>query len=194
MPSPAPNGTLPPRESSLILSQRDREIGRSSWFKRSQNPFHATETLGDRLGDVTDVDFRLSERVIAACIEVHRVLGPGLLEGIYEECLCHELTLRNLGYERQKAISVEYKGTAVDQGYRMDLIIEGSLLVEVKAVEALLPVHAAQVVTYLRVARLDSGLLVNFNAMTIRDGLHRLWRNPKISRSPDLFVKKSGPS
>ena len=130
--------------------------------------------------------------VIAACIEVHRQLGPGLLENIYEECLCRELTVRGLRFERQKPITVVYKGAPLDQAYRVDLIVEGSLLVEIKAFEGASPIHAAQVVTYLRVAGLEHGLLVNFNAMTIRDGLRRLSRTPKTSRSPDLPVKKSG--
>jgi GxxExxY protein len=133
-----------------------------------------------------------SSIVIAACIEVHRELGPGLLEAIYEECLCDELTRRGLGFERQKAFSVSYKGRILDHGYRTDLVVERSLLVEVKAVEALLPVHAAQVVTYLRVCGLEAGLLVNFNALTIRSGLRRVSRHPQTFRSSDLPVKKSG--
>jgi GxxExxY protein len=133
-----------------------------------------------------------SSEVIAACIAVHRELGPGLLEGIYEECLCRELTDRGLRFERQEPITVEYKGVPVEQSYRIDLVVEGSLLVEIKAIEALLPVHAAQVVTYLRVSGVEHGLLVNFNAMTIRDGLRHLSRTHKTFRSSDLPVKKSG--
>jgi len=130
--------------------------------------------------------------VIAACIEVHRELGPGLLEAIYEECLCDELQRRGLLFERQKAVAVTYKGRTLEQGYRTDLIVERSLLVEVKAVDALLPVHVAQVVTYLRLCGLDAGLLVNFNAETIRSGLRRVFRNPRTFCPSALPVKKSG--
>jgi GxxExxY protein len=122
--------------------------------------------------------FGLSEQVIGACIEVHRLLGPGLLESIYEECVCRELTLRGLPFERQKPLPLEYKGSALEQHYRVDLVVQGALLLEIKAVEALLPIHSAQVVTYLRVSGLSAGLLVNFNAVAIRSGLRRLWRNP----------------
>jgi GxxExxY protein len=182
------------RGDSVIFSQRDREIGRFLGFKTPANEFLETPSLGGRCERVQSTDFRLSERVIGACIEVHRLLGPGLLESVYEECVARELTLRGLRFERQKPISIEYKGDLLGHAYRADLIVEETLLVEIKAIEVLLPIHAAQVVTYLRVAGLPSGLLVNFNALTIRDGLRRLWRNPKSSRSPDLFVKKSRPS
>ena len=187
---PAAASSVTNRKSPEVFSQRDREIGRFLGFEESSEHSRATASIDGRCADVAPGDFYLSEQVIGACIEVHRIFGPGLLESIYEESLCHELTLRGLAFERQKAISIEYKGRRLDQGYRMDLLVGGILLVEIKAVEALLPIHAAQVVTYLRVAELPSGLLVNFNALTIRDGLRRLWRNPKPSRSPDLFVKK----
>jgi GxxExxY protein len=155
--------------SPEIFSQRDREIGRFSGFETRLVETLATRASGARLGEMPHDDFSLSEQVIGACIEVHRLLGAGLLESIYEECLCRELTVRGMNFERQKAISIKYKGDLLDQGYRMDLVVEKALLVEIKAVDALLPIHAAQVVTYLRVADLPSGLLVNFNALTIRD-------------------------
>jgi GxxExxY protein len=176
-----------------IFSQEDRKIGRSLGFTRSPAKYDATEAPSDRgeLGTM-QVFEDCSSEVIAACIAVHRELGPGLLEGIYEECLCRELAERGLRFERQKPVTVSYKGMPVEQAYRIDLIVEGSLLVEIKAVEGLLPIHAAQVVTYLRVTGLEHGLLVNFNAMTIRDGLRRLSRTPKTFRSSNLPVKKSG--
>ncbi|MES1182815.1 MAG: GxxExxY protein [Myxococcales bacterium] len=162
-------------------------------FTSPSTIFGATQSAVDRFDTVeTNKSWALSEMVIAACIEVHRQLGPGLLESIYEECLCRELAERGLGFERQKPIALVYKGAPLDQAYRVDLVIEGSLLVEITALEGLLPIHAAQVVTYLRVAGLEHGLLVNFNAMTIRDGLRRLSRTPKTSRPPVLPVKKSG--
>jgi GxxExxY protein len=186
MPIVSPAGAVTRRADSEIFLQRDREIGRFFGFTPQPELFRATPALGDRQDVVIDDDFSLSERVIGACIEVHRELGPGLLESIYEECLCRDLAARGLSFERQKPISVAYEGDFLDQAYRIDLVVEDELLLEIKAVDSLLPIHAAQVVTYLRITGLPSGLLVNFNAMTIRDGLRRLWRTPKnlpISRS-----------
>jgi GxxExxY protein len=181
--------TAPAAVSPQIFSQGDPEIGsRASvnfGFTHRSNIFGATQGTEDRFYAVkASESWTLSEIVIAACIEVHRQLGPGLLESIYEECLCQELTQRGLRFERQKPIAVVYKGAPLDQAYRVDLVVEGALLIEIKALDGLLPIHAAQVVTYLRVAGLEHGLLLNFNAMTIRDGLRRLSRTPKTSRSP----------
>jgi GxxExxY protein len=139
-----------------------------------------------------DEAWDLSERVIAACIEVHRVLGPGLLESVYEAALCEELTLRALPFKRQCLLPVTYKDRPLDQTYRADLIVADQLLIEVKSVEALLFVHVAQAVTYLRVTSLPAGLIVNFNTALLRHGLRRVSLNPKTShdsRSPDLPVK-----
>lgn len=124
-----------------------------------------------------------SEVVIGACIEVHCVLGPGLLESAYEQCLAHELALRGLSFQRQVSVPVEYKGLQLECGYRVDLVVEGELVVELKAVERLLPVHEAQVITYLRLMGLQAGLLVNFHAETIKRGLRRLGLKPP-SRLP----------
>jgi len=115
-----------------------------------------------------------SERVIGACIEVHRHLGPGLLESAYEECLVLELGLVGLRCERQRRVPLHYKGHALAHGYRLDLVVEEQLIVEIKATEQLLPVHEAQVVTYLKLTGLPTGLLVNFGAETLRKGLRRL--------------------
>jgi GxxExxY protein len=184
------------RKSPEIFSQGDREIGRSAsenfGFTRLADAFAATQRSVDRWAGMTAADYALSEQVIAACIAVHREIGPGLLESIYEAALCEELRLRGLSFERQKSVSFSYKGKTLDQAYRVDLVVCGRLIVEVKTVDALLPIHAAQVVSYLRLTGIDDALLVNFNALTIRSGLRRLSRNPKISRSPDLPVKKSG--
>jgi len=98
-----------------------------------------------------------TERVIGACIEVHRGLGPGLLESAYEQCLAYELSLRGIEYERQVDVPVIYKGVALERGYRVDFVIERQLLLEVKAVEHLAPVHEAQVITYLRLLRIPAG-------------------------------------
>jgi GxxExxY protein len=139
--------------------------------------------------------WNLSEEVIGACMAVHTELGPGLLESIYEVSLCEELDLRGVRYERQRTVPVIYKGKTLDQDYRLDLLVDGRLLVEIKAVDVLLPVHAAQAITYLRVAGIEEGLLVNFNAVSLRHGLRRLTRTPQTSRTsrpPVLPVKKSG--
>lgn len=115
-----------------------------------------------------------SGTVIGACIEVHRHLGPGLLESIYEECLARELGLRSVTFERQVALPVRYKDVELDLGYRIDLIVEGRLVVEIKAVERLQPVHTAQVLTYLKLTNLPTALLVNFNVPSLREGLRRI--------------------
>jgi GxxExxY protein len=117
---------------------------------------------------------QLTERVIGACIEIHRTLGPGLLESAYEECLCHELRLAGLGFERQRPLPVAYKGVQLDCGYRLDLVIEEKLIVELKAVQELLPIHEAQLLTYLKLSGLTVGLLINFNVPVLRRGIRRL--------------------
>jgi GxxExxY protein len=127
--------------------------------------------------------------VVGALIEVHRRLGPGLLESAYEACLCRELALRGVPFERQRALPVAYKGALVDCGYRLDVVVCGSILVELKAVERLLPIHVAQVVTYLRLSGLPVGLLVTFNVRALKHGLRRLWLpDPRFSSSPFLPV------
>jgi len=130
-------------------------------------------THGDR---ETRSYWDLSERVIGACIEVHRHLGPGLLESAYEQCLCHELSLTGLSFARQRPLPVTYKGALLDCGDRLDVVVEGELVLELKAVDHLLPVHEAQVLTYLKLTGLDVGLLVNFNTPVLRRGIRRLVR------------------
>ena len=115
-----------------------------------------------------------SGAVIGACIEVHRHLGPGLLESAYEHCVAHELGLRGLRFERQQAVPLQYKGTSLDCGYRLDLVVEDALVVEVKCVDRLLPIHEAQLLTYLRLTGLQTGLLVNFRASVLKHGLRRM--------------------
>lgn len=116
---------------------------------------------------------QLTEVVIGAAIEVHRQLGPGLPEKVYEEALCIELALRRIAFERQPTVDVQYKGHPVGAG-RLDLLIDGRLIVELKAVEALAPVHTAQVITYLKIMNLSLGLLVNFNVPLLKEGLKRI--------------------
>jgi GxxExxY protein len=116
----------------------------------------------------------LTGKVIGAAIEVHRALGPGLLESAYEECLCHELNLSGLGFQRQVPLPVVYKGVRLDCGYRLDVVVEGRVLVELKTVERLLPIHEAQLLTYLRLAQIQTGLLLNFNVPVLRGGIRRM--------------------
>ncbi len=116
----------------------------------------------------------ITSQLIGAAIEVHRVLGPGLLESAYEECLCHELNLRGITFERQLALPVDYKGIRLDCGYRLDIVLPGKLVIEVKAVEALAPIHDAQLLTYLKLSGIRTGLLLNFNVSLLRDGIRRL--------------------
>jgi GxxExxY protein len=115
----------------------------------------------------------LSGRIIGACIEVHRHLGPGLLESAYEECLAHELQLSGIEFQRQLALPVEYKGVRLDAGYRIDLAVEGQVIVEIKSVEQLTPIHDAQLITYLRLTGYPLGLLINFNVRTLVTGVKR---------------------
>jgi GxxExxY protein len=115
-----------------------------------------------------------SDLAIGACVEVHRVLGPGLLESAYEQCLAYELGQRGLRFERQKEVPVTYKDLDLDCGYRVDFIVQRELIVELKVVERLLPVHSAQLLTYLKLTRIPAGLLVNFYTDAIKQGLRRL--------------------
>ena len=116
----------------------------------------------------------ITEKIIGAAIEVHKTLGPGLLESAYEGCLCHEFDLKEFQCERQKPLSVEYKGVKLDCGYRLDLVVDNRLIVEVKACDKLLPIHDAQLLTYLRLTNIKVGLLINFNVPVLKDGIKRL--------------------
>ncbi len=114
-----------------------------------------------------------SEAVIGAAIEVHRVMGPGLLESVYERCLSHELTLRGIEHERQLQLPVMYKGVALDADLRLDIVIPRVLIVELKSVESLLPIHEAQLLTYMKLSGIRLGLLMNFNVPLLKDGIKR---------------------
>ncbi len=115
----------------------------------------------------------LSGRVIGCALEVHKQLGPGLLESAYERCLSYELLCAGLHHESQKELPVEYKGTKLDCGYRVDLFVETKLIVELKAVAKLLPIHEAQILTYMKLAGVKIGLLMNFNVTRLKDGVKR---------------------
>ena len=116
----------------------------------------------------------LTERIIGAALDVHRTLGPGLLESAYEACLAFELADRELQVERQKAIPVTYKGLEIDAGYRIDLLAERSVVLEIKAVERRMPIHEAQLISYLKLGDYRLGLLVNFNVRLLKQGIPRI--------------------
>jgi len=116
----------------------------------------------------------VSQAIIGAAIEVHRSLGPGLLESAYEECLARELTLTQIPFERQKPLAVEYKGLKLDCGYRLDLLVANMVVVEIKAVDALIPLHEAQLLSYLKLGDWKMGLLINFHVTLLKNGIKRL--------------------
>ncbi len=115
----------------------------------------------------------LSKRLIGCAIEVHKALGPGLLESAYEQCLAHELTLTGLIFEIQKPLPIQYKGIKLDCGYRLDFVIENQLIVELKSVQQLQKIHEAQILTYMKLAELNTGLLINFNELRLKNGIKR---------------------
>ena len=116
---------------------------------------------------------KVTEQIIGAAIDVHRALGPGLLESAYEQCLCRELSLREISFNRQKPVPVDYKGIKLDCGYRLDLLVEEQVVVEIKAVTSIEPVHEAQLLTYLKLGAWKLGLLINFNVPVLKDGIRR---------------------
>ncbi len=136
-------------------------------------------TLDDITGEIVDASFR-----------VHHDLGPGLLESVYEAVLSKVLIRRGLAVERQKPICFEYDGIRFDDGFRVDLLVEGRVVVELKSVEKIVPVHSKQLLTYLRLMNLSVGLLINFGAATFKEGLHRIVNNLDSSASPRLRVNR----
>ena len=122
---------------------------------------------------------RVTERVIGAAMRVHTALGPGLLESAYEACLAYELEQQEMRVERQKALAVVYRGLGIDCGYRLDLLVENAVVVELKSIEALERVHVAQVLTYLKFSKYPVGLLINFNVVSLKDGIRRLVYAPR---------------
>ena len=118
----------------------------------------------------------ISEKTIGAAIEVHRHLGPGLLESSYHTCLCHELDLRGIPYKSEVILPLNYKGKRLEKGYVIDLLVEDSLIVETKSVEKLLPIHSAQLLTYMQLREISAGLLLNFNVETLPHGIRRKLR------------------
>jgi GxxExxY protein len=120
---------------------------------------------------------QISSKIIGASIEVHKQLGPGLLESTYETCLAYELKQKGLKVDRQIALPVIYKDVKLDAGYRIDLLVENKVIVEIKSVEALVDIHTAQLLTYLKLKELKLGLLINFNSVKVVDGLKRIVNN-----------------
>jgi len=119
----------------------------------------------------------LTNQIIGAAIEVHRALGPGLLESTYRDCLCYELVLRGIPFQREVPVPLEYKGVGIQCGFRLDVLVADFVLLELKAVSKLLPIHDAQLLTYLRLRGLHVGLLINFNVAVLRNGIRRLVNN-----------------
>jgi GxxExxY protein len=133
-----------------------------------------------RFGEIT-------KAVIGACIDIHRQLGPGLLESAYEECLCFELSQAKIAFARQVPLPVAYKGVQLDCGYRMDLVVAESVVIELKTVESLMPIHEAQLLTYLKLSGLQVGLLINFNVPVLKQGVKRIVNNfHELSAPPRL--------
>ncbi len=130
---------------------------------------------------------QLTEQVIAAAIEVHRALGPGLLESVYEECLCKELSLREIPFIRQSGLPVKFKGSQLECGYRIDLLVADTLVIEIKAVEAILPVHEAQLLTYMKLGGWKIGLLINFNVALLKQGIRRRVMN--LESDQDICIQ-----
>ncbi|CAG5073842.1 hypothetical protein DYBT9623_04949 [Dyadobacter sp. CECT 9623] len=119
------------------------------------------------------MEFDVTGKIIGCCIEIHRELGPGLLESAYEECLAYELKRSGLFFERQRPVPVNYKEVRLEYGYRMDFVVENAVVVELKSVEALNPVHEAQILTYMKFAEKKVGLLINFNVLILKNGIKR---------------------
>ncbi len=135
------------------------------------------------------IENEITERIIGAAIEVHRHLGPGLLESAYEECLCYELAQVGLSFKRQVHMPIHYKGIILEAAYKMDLLVEDTVVVEVKSAEATIPIHSAQLLTYLKSSGKPIGLLINFNVPMLKDGIKRVvndYTGAPLSSSPRL--------
>jgi GxxExxY protein len=136
-------------------------------------------------------DTTLSRRVIGCAIEVHRHLGPGLLESVYEACLCEELTAAGLPFARQRSMPVCYKGHTLDQSFQIDIIVEETLVLEIKSVTQIHPLHEAQLLTYLRLSGFQFGLLLNFNAARLTDGIRRIANS--VERIDEVWTVEDEP-
>jgi GxxExxY protein len=135
-------------------------------------------SMAEKVAIPTDIE-QMATIGVDAAFAVHSEFGPGLLEGAYEACFARELELRGIEYQRQLAVPLNYKGKLIEVGFRADVVIGGKLLIELKAVEQVIPVHKAQVITYLKLMKLPLGLLINFNEVLIKDGIQRVLNFPK---------------
>jgi GxxExxY protein len=131
----------------------------------------------------------LTEKVIGAAMDVHRALGPGLLESAYEACLARELTMQGIAFEQQVELPVVYRGVPLSCGYRLDFLVENELILELKAVEKLLPIHEAQLLTYLKLSDKRIGLLINFNVTLLKQGLHRIVNQLSETSAPSAPLR-----
>lgn len=129
--------------------------------------------------------------IIDGAMKIHRDLGPGLLESVYERVLAHDVERRGFRVQRQRAVRIEYEGVLFEEGFRADLVVEGRVVVEIKSVEQLAPVHSKQLLTYLRLMHLEVGLLINFGNATLKEGLHRVVNGLLPSASPRLRVNRA---
>jgi GxxExxY protein len=137
---------------------------------KSNKPKPSRQKTKEQIMDIN----QLSSKIIGSAIEVHKALGPGLLESSYQKCLCHELCLRRIAFENEKPLPLVYKGEKLDCAYQMDLVVEDAIIVELKSCEKLEPIHEAQLLTYLKLSDLTLGLLLNFNVPVMRDGIKRI--------------------
>lgn len=132
----------------------------------------------------------LTHKVIGACIDVHKALGPGLLESAYETCLCRELSLLNVSFQRQVPVPIEYRGAKLDAGYQLDVVVDGRVIVELKAVESLQRIHEAQIITYLKLTGLPAGLLVNLNVPALVQGVKRYANTTRKSSASSAPLRR----
>lgn len=127
-----------------------------------------------KINDLPEEINKITEAIVDSAYKVHSTLGPGLLENVYETCMVHELSKRGLKFERQKPVPVVYDNTRLDVGFRLDLLVENQVVVELKSVEKWIPLHEAQVLTYLKLTQCTVGLLLNFNVSLMKDGIRRM--------------------
>jgi GxxExxY protein len=164
-------------KTALIATQRYRGICHlRRGFRRIPPILAGLDRASIRAMHLTDEQInRIVDRIIGCGIEVHRELGPGLLESVYEECLSIELKNAQLYFEAQRRFPLKYKGTPISSRFQVDFVVEGGAIIELKSIDAIHPVHLAQVVTYLKLADCPAGLLMNFNVTSLRAGIRRLW-------------------
>lgn len=159
-------------EAGMINYTSKRFQGETSVLSY-HSPQRHREHEGDTEKDMNPNLNQLTYEIIGAAMEVHRMLGPGLLESSYRKCLCRELFVRGIPFQKEQPLPLEYKGIRLDCGYRIDIVVAHLVVVEVKSVEALAPIHDAQLLTYLRIGGYKLGLLMNFNVVVLKDGIHR---------------------